>query len=171
MDAEKIDFSPNQFDLIYFCEVIEHIPNPEKVLRSIYALLKPEGTLILSTPNGLNLVGFKKGFLKLFRYDWDSPYGAGQPELHVFTPMSIRTMLFQCGFDIKKVRGSEFLDNLAMLYPSKIAMGMFQFLPLLFSPFQKLKNGFVQLGKTRLFRNFGLEMFVQAIPLKKQFNS
>ncbi len=167
MDAEKIDLEPNQFDIIYLCEVIEHLPNPAKVLHSIHSLLKPDGNLILSTPNGLNLVGFKRAFLKIFHYDWVSPYGAGQPELHMFTPMRIRALLYNNGFEIKTFRGAEFIDNIAILYPSKITIGMLQFLPLLFSPLQTIKNGFVRLGKTRIFKNFGLEMFIKATPLKK----
>ncbi len=160
MDAENLNFEKFQYDIIYCCEVIEHLPNPVKALQIMYKLLKPTGKLILSTPNVLNIVGFKYNLLKRFRYNWISPYGAGQPELHMFTPMSLRALLARCGFNISVIRGAELLDNLAILYPGAIATGLIQFLPLLFPAFQKIKNGLVRLAKTRFFYRFGLEMFV-----------
>lgn len=166
MDAEELELDPNQFDIIYCCEVIEHLLDPKKTLRSIYSLLKPNGSLILSTPNGLNVVGFKQSVLKLFHYNWISPYGAGQPELHVFNPLSLRSLLSTCRFGVKEVRGAELLDNFAIFYPGNTAIGLMQFLPLLFPAFQKIKNGLVRLGKTRFFKYFGLELFIRAMPLK-----
>jgi len=41
-----------QFDTIISFETIEHIPEEEKFLKNIDGLLKPGGTLILSTPFG-----------------------------------------------------------------------------------------------------------------------
>ena len=166
MDAEGLKFELSQFDIIYCCEVIEHLLNPLKTLRLIHSLLKPGGSLILSTPNGLNFVGFKQAFLKKIRYNWISPYGTGQPELNIFNPISLRALLSACNFNIKQIRGSEFLDNLAILYPGSHAIGIIQFIPLLFPFFQKIKNGVVHLGKTRAFKYFGLEMFIHANPLK-----
>ncbi|WP_010649700.1 class I SAM-dependent methyltransferase [Oceanobacillus massiliensis] len=41
-----------QFDTILSFETIEHIENEQQFLSNIYQLLKPEGTLVLSTPFG-----------------------------------------------------------------------------------------------------------------------
>lgn len=41
-----------QFDTIVSFETIEHIENEKQFLSNIYRLLKPKGTLILSTPFG-----------------------------------------------------------------------------------------------------------------------
>lgn len=40
-----------QFDLVTSSEVIEHLENPRHFLRECLQLLKPEGYLVLSTPN------------------------------------------------------------------------------------------------------------------------
>jgi 2-polyprenyl-3-methyl-5-hydroxy-6-metoxy-1,4-benzoquinol methylase len=40
-----------KFDLITMFEVIEHVDNPRRLLEDVYALLKPDGTLIISCPN------------------------------------------------------------------------------------------------------------------------
>ena len=47
---------PNEFfDYVLFLEVIEHIYNHSFVIEEIYRILKPNGLLILSTPNILNI--------------------------------------------------------------------------------------------------------------------
>ena len=43
---------PNEsFDVIVSAEVVEHLENPRAVAREWFRLLRPHGTLILSTPN------------------------------------------------------------------------------------------------------------------------
>jgi 2-polyprenyl-3-methyl-5-hydroxy-6-metoxy-1,4-benzoquinol methylase len=41
----------NSFDVIVSVEVLEHLENPRAVFREFYRLLKPGGTLVLTTPN------------------------------------------------------------------------------------------------------------------------
>jgi 2-polyprenyl-3-methyl-5-hydroxy-6-metoxy-1,4-benzoquinol methylase len=41
----------NTFDAIVALEIIEHLENPRQFLRQCFKLLRPGGTLILSTPN------------------------------------------------------------------------------------------------------------------------
>lgn len=49
----NIPYPNNQFDVVVFSEVIEHIPQgaEKQALNEIKRVLKPGGTLILSTPN------------------------------------------------------------------------------------------------------------------------
>lgn len=49
----NIPYPNNQFDVVVFSEVIEHIPKgtEKQSLNEIIRVLKPNGTLILSTPN------------------------------------------------------------------------------------------------------------------------
>lgn len=52
IDFEKIPVESNTFDLVLFLEVIEHLRiNPITTLREIKRVLKPNGIMILSTPN------------------------------------------------------------------------------------------------------------------------
>jgi len=46
-----IPFDDNTFDIIISSEVIEHVTNPTKAIRELYRVLKPQGTLVLTTPN------------------------------------------------------------------------------------------------------------------------
>lgn len=52
---EILPFQDDAFDYIIFMEVIEHIYNPDFVISQISRILKPGGSLILSTPNILNI--------------------------------------------------------------------------------------------------------------------
>jgi ubiquinone/menaquinone biosynthesis C-methylase UbiE len=61
--AEKIPFPNNYFDGVVAFEVIEHVSNAEKVLEEIHRVLKPNGDLIISTPNPRNLENRIKHFL------------------------------------------------------------------------------------------------------------
>lgn len=54
----------NKFDIITMWHVLEHIPEPVKLVNKSFELLNTDGLLILSTPNTESL-GFK-----LFKNDW-----------------------------------------------------------------------------------------------------
>jgi len=52
MDANKpLPFDDQSFDLIWCSEVIEHLDNPDLFASEARRLLKPEGQLLLTTPN------------------------------------------------------------------------------------------------------------------------
>ena len=43
------------FDIVYCSEVLEHLPEPEKLLAEIVRILKPRGYFLMTTPNEPNL--------------------------------------------------------------------------------------------------------------------
>jgi len=52
IESDRFPYPDGEFDLVIFAEIIEHLLNdPCKVLREIKRVLKPNGTLILTTPN------------------------------------------------------------------------------------------------------------------------
>ena len=52
LDAPQwTDETRGPFDLVVCVETLEHVENPRQVLRSIRALLRPGGRLLVSTPN------------------------------------------------------------------------------------------------------------------------
>lgn len=62
-DGQTLTFPDSTFDVVYCCHVLEHIPNDSKVLIEIYRVLKLNGILLLSVPNGFNLSAkFKRKF-------------------------------------------------------------------------------------------------------------
>lgn len=57
--ADSMPFRNESFNLIFAGEVIEHLSHPSRAIRDWERVLKRNGTLILSTPNGI-LVGTKE---------------------------------------------------------------------------------------------------------------
>jgi 2-polyprenyl-3-methyl-5-hydroxy-6-metoxy-1,4-benzoquinol methylase len=51
-DAEHLAFAENSFDVVLASEVIEHLWNPHSFIDEAYRVLKPEGWLIVETPEG-----------------------------------------------------------------------------------------------------------------------
>ncbi len=49
-DAQSLPFKGNIFDTIICIDVIEHVPDPQKMVSELVRVLKPGGILILSTP-------------------------------------------------------------------------------------------------------------------------
>jgi len=113
----KLPYEDNCFDLVTFTEVAEHLESHREVLREIYRVLKPEGLLVMTTPNILNL----KSRIRFFFYGfWNffgpMPVGHDSPESTMghITPLSYfylgHTLLetgysqLHCGFDKYNVR-------------------------------------------------------------------
>jgi SAM-dependent methyltransferase len=76
IENDVFPYSDGEFDLIIFAEIIEHLLNdPCKVLREIKRILKPNGTLILTTPNVARLENITKLISGTNIYDPYSGYG------------------------------------------------------------------------------------------------
>jgi ubiquinone/menaquinone biosynthesis C-methylase UbiE len=48
---EKIKMESNQFDAVTALAIIEHVENPEKMLKESYRLLKKGGDILITTPS------------------------------------------------------------------------------------------------------------------------
>lgn len=89
---EILSEEQEKYDVITLSHVIEHVPDPLNLLRSIYRLLKPGGSLWLETPN-LASLGHQR-----FRENWrdlDPPR-----HLVLFTSDSLHQALGKVGFEI-----------------------------------------------------------------------
>lgn len=49
-------FEENSFDFVVLSHVIEHVQDPNKLIRIIYKILKPGGIFIMATPNAYSLI-------------------------------------------------------------------------------------------------------------------
>ncbi len=56
LEEDPFPYEDGRFDLVFFCEIIEHLlMNPLHALGEIHRILRPGGTLILTTPNAARL--------------------------------------------------------------------------------------------------------------------
>ena len=79
------------FDLIIMDNVIEHLPDPVNVLRSLRRYLKRDGRLAIITPN------MTCGHFKLLGRRW-TPELAPHAHIYLFTPASMGLLLRESGF-------------------------------------------------------------------------
>lgn len=83
--ALQLPFRDASYDAVLCTQVLEHVPNPGRLLQEIARLLKPGGVLILTTPQtwGLHLEPFD-----YFRY----------------TRYGLETLAADAGLDVQSVR-------------------------------------------------------------------
>lgn len=63
LSAEQLPYPSNYFDIITSIEVIEHLYTPDMFFQEVYDKLKPNGLLLVSTPN---LASWANRILMLF---------------------------------------------------------------------------------------------------------
>jgi len=69
-DATKIPFRDGRFDAVSCIDVLEHVPQDEKVLREISRVLQPGGKFVFSVPLNQGLYGKSDEYLgHMRRYD------------------------------------------------------------------------------------------------------
>lgn len=81
-NAEKLPYEDGSFDVITSFQVIEHVANPNTMLSEIKRILKPNGIVLITTPNlqglgrrihGSNWTGFRSDHISLKgASDWDA---------------------------------------------------------------------------------------------------
>lgn len=83
-----------RFDAILACDVLEHLRNPDRVLRAAGDFLQPMGSLILSIPN-IAYAGVVAA-LRSGAFDYTDKGQLDRTHVHFFTRRSIETMLLGC---------------------------------------------------------------------------
>lgn len=64
---ESYPFDDRYFDVVASFEVVEHLRRPERALAEMYRVLKPGGTLVISTPNSRSMRRLLGVFFRRFR--------------------------------------------------------------------------------------------------------
>lgn len=124
MDIMKADFDDHSFDLITGIHVIEHVPDPLTVVRRLQHWLKPDGVLVLATPDNSSIGA------RVFGKRW--AYYLPNEHLTIFSPHSARRLyggagLHVVGIDHYLWRQSSTFLAIAWL-PVSAARGMAQWI-------------------------------------------
>ena len=154
VERDRFPYDDNSFDLVTWCEVIEHLTmNPVHTLSEIHRVLKPGGALVLSTPNASRADSIANLLAGRNLYD---PYHLGAPLMgsrhsREYTFRELTGLLKGCGFALDR---AEDID----IYPSN-SRNRRLFRALLNGPVARLTGGhyryhlFVRARKTdRTFR-------------------
>jgi 2-polyprenyl-3-methyl-5-hydroxy-6-metoxy-1,4-benzoquinol methylase len=94
----RSQFGANAFDTVIAGEVIEHVENPYSLLREIRSIIRPDGRLVLSTPNPLGFPVIVAELLRSHRYFYSADHR------HYFLPRWVERMLAQTGFKLVRIR-------------------------------------------------------------------
>jgi methionine biosynthesis protein MetW len=142
LNAGKLPFKDNYFDLILMSEVVEHVYNTDYVLSESWRVLDPQGYMILTTPNlawWLNrfvlLIGYQPYFTNVsIKYDTGKLFR--HPLKTGCTGQHIRIFTFKA------------LEQLLSFYRFRIIESMSATSELLPSFLQKLDKAITMLGSS-----------------------
>ncbi len=100
LEIMHLDYPTNFFDYIILNDVIEHIINPEVLLRKLIPLLKHFGFIIMSVPTIRNWnVLYRIIFKGLFRYEQNGGI-LDQSHLRFFTFKTMKELFSQLNLTI-----------------------------------------------------------------------
>ena len=132
LDARYIPPTIGPFQVVVCSEVLEHLKSPNEALCAIKNILAYDGLLIVTVPNGygpweirnllirkikkmLNVLHLdivlrriKRSVFHDSRTDW-STLNPFTPHVQFFTFNHFRSLLKECGFEVEKIRHSNFI--------------------------------------------------------------
>lgn len=102
IEDHTLDFGKNDFDIIIFADVLEHLRDPLSTLLYCKSLLKKDGYIVASIPNLMNIEVMKHLLNGDFPYD---DYGLlDRTHIHMFTYNEIIKMFADdAGYRIEKI--------------------------------------------------------------------
>jgi SAM-dependent methyltransferase len=101
LEFATLPFETNTFDIVLFCEVLEHLTlDPLHAMLELKRVLKPGGRLVLTTPNAARLENVSAFIEGRNVYDQYSKYGVYGRHNREYTRHELSQLLTHCGFDI-----------------------------------------------------------------------
>jgi SAM-dependent methyltransferase len=105
VETDEFPYPDATFDVVLFAELIEHLAiNPVWALAEIHRVLKPDGRLILTTPNALSVERLET-LVTGWRPDVDryNPvFGYGARHNREFAAWELELLLDETGFDVER---------------------------------------------------------------------
>lgn len=104
----KIPCKDNTYDMVIAGEVLEHLINPYQAVREFYRIIKPNGTILISTPNINSFVNRIRFVFGKIPTHCSRAIDRVDCERHVvdFNLASIKDVLRSAGFVIENTRSN-----------------------------------------------------------------
>lgn len=119
-DAEKdiFPYADQSFDTILCCELLEHLTvDPMHMMSEIHRVLKPGGSLVLTTPNIAShralhaiLHGYHPSFFPAYILPRKVGEEAEARHNREYTAKEVHLLFWETGFEITKLETGEFLE-------------------------------------------------------------
>ena len=104
--GESLPYSDGSFDVVFCCDVLEHVKDPGAVIAEIARVLRPGGSFIFDTFNRTFMS--KVVAIKLWQ-DWKR-WAFMEPDTHVWelfiTPEEMQGLLVRSGLELRDVSGT-----------------------------------------------------------------
>lgn len=95
-ELSQVNYQPETFDFIRICNVLEHVTDPLEMLEECRRIIKPDGFLHLSVPNGLTDSRYLLNFYK----SENQPPLSKDGHLFFFPKETLLFILKKTGFEI-----------------------------------------------------------------------
>jgi len=82
-EKDRLPYKDESFNVVHFNAVLEHLRKPENIMKEIRRILKPQGIVIINTPN--------------WQMDFKNFYN-DPTHVKPYTPKSLQTLLEMYGF-------------------------------------------------------------------------
>jgi SAM-dependent methyltransferase len=117
IEKEPFPFDDGAFDVVLFCEVLEHLlEDPLGTLREIRRVLKRGGDLIVTTPNAARLENVARLLAGDNIYDPYSAYGPYGRHNREYTIKELQQLLTHVGFTVQAAFTADVHENHANLF-------------------------------------------------------
>ena len=114
IEDDPFPFDDDAFDVVLFCEIIEHLlMDPIAVLSEIKRVLRPDGLLVLTTPNVNRLENVARMIAGANIYDPYSGYGPYGRHNREYNKHELHLLLTHLGFRVESLESADVHDNRA----------------------------------------------------------
>lgn len=104
-EVDSFPYDDASFDLVLFCEILEHLPaDPIHALCEIGRVLRPGGTVVVTTPNANRLDNLLRVSRGENMYESLSGYGTYGRHNREYTVEELDRLLADVGFDVQQVQ-------------------------------------------------------------------
>lgn len=149
-NAEKLSFPDSYFSAVICLEVLEHVKHPDKVMKEVERVLKPDGVFYFTTPlegDPVTLYGF---LYRRFGYD---PNRALFDHIQKFSYPGLRRRIESSGFKVLQVTfAAHYLNQIYSIFLRATKKVLGEKISVVFLPITYIVS-IISGVETMLFRN------------------